>query len=360
MDRELGSTLTTTNRFLRFLSTMAVAESTRSSSFDPGRLRNGQDVDLFDTSDAALADDNPRSFGCGSAPCSVQPLVQDLTSGPKVWWILDEASSLGHLPCLDDAVERLRGFGTRLFFLYQSMGQLEQCFPDGRAQTFLSNMDHSIFFGVNDLQTANAVSERLGMSTVPVWSENGGRSRNRNHGEMGQSSWSASSNDGYSISETGRKLLTPDEVMNLGERQAIVFTPGVRPFIARLVRYYEREFRSVPGRRRGAAALSLTFRSLIVASVIVGIAAAGIAWIADEWRRTRQAAQSLPGTLPFNHRQEQTYPGTFPGNDGLIPLQKGYGNAAKDWRRPRGRDAPAWPEGASQRAESFEGVRRRQ
>ena len=119
-----------------------------------------------------------------------------------------------------------------------------------RAQTFLSNMDHTIFFGVNDLQTANAVSERLGMSTVPVWSENGGRSRNRNHGEMGQSSSSASSNDGYSISETGRKLLTPDEVMNLGERQAIVFTPGARPFIARLVRYYEREFRSVPGRRR--------------------------------------------------------------------------------------------------------------
>ena len=37
-DKELGSTLTTTNRFLRFLDTIAIAENTKSSSFDPGDL----------------------------------------------------------------------------------------------------------------------------------------------------------------------------------------------------------------------------------------------------------------------------------------------------------------------------------
>jgi type IV secretion system protein VirD4 len=41
-DKELASTLTTTNRFLCFLDTLAVAESTRRSSFDPSELRRGR------------------------------------------------------------------------------------------------------------------------------------------------------------------------------------------------------------------------------------------------------------------------------------------------------------------------------
>ena len=41
-DKELGSTLTTTNRFLRFLDTPVVAECTKSSSFDPADLNGGK------------------------------------------------------------------------------------------------------------------------------------------------------------------------------------------------------------------------------------------------------------------------------------------------------------------------------
>ena len=41
-DKELASVMTTTNRFLRFLDTLAIAESTTTSSFDPKELRNGK------------------------------------------------------------------------------------------------------------------------------------------------------------------------------------------------------------------------------------------------------------------------------------------------------------------------------
>ena len=41
-DKELASVLTTTNRFLRFLDTLAIAESTKASTFDPKELRNGK------------------------------------------------------------------------------------------------------------------------------------------------------------------------------------------------------------------------------------------------------------------------------------------------------------------------------
>ena len=41
-DRELSSTLTTTGRFLRFLDTLAILESTKNSSFDPADLLKGK------------------------------------------------------------------------------------------------------------------------------------------------------------------------------------------------------------------------------------------------------------------------------------------------------------------------------
>jgi len=41
-DKELSSTLTTTSRFLRFLDTLAVSESTKTSSFNPDDLRKGK------------------------------------------------------------------------------------------------------------------------------------------------------------------------------------------------------------------------------------------------------------------------------------------------------------------------------
>jgi type IV secretion system protein VirD4 len=41
-DKELGSVLTTANRYLRFLDTPAIVESTKSSSFDPAELLTGK------------------------------------------------------------------------------------------------------------------------------------------------------------------------------------------------------------------------------------------------------------------------------------------------------------------------------
>ena len=78
----------------------------------------------------------------------------------KVHFVLDEASSFGHLDSLDDAVDKYRGYGVRLMFLYQSLGQLKKCWPNGQDQTLLSNTTQ-VFFGCNDNETAKYVSERL-------------------------------------------------------------------------------------------------------------------------------------------------------------------------------------------------------
>src|SRR5437773_1867600 len=58
----------------------------------------------------------------------------------KVHFVLDEAASLGHMEALDDAVDKYRGYGVRLQFYYQSLGQLKSCWPTDQGQTMLSNV----------------------------------------------------------------------------------------------------------------------------------------------------------------------------------------------------------------------------
>lgn len=158
-DKELSSTLTTTNRFLRFLDTTAIAESTKRSSFDPADLLKGKvTVYLILPPDRARAQSPLLRLWVGSLLRAV--VRGGLQSTTKVRFILDEAASLGHMDAIDDAVDKLRGYGVRLLFLWQSLGQLRKCFPDGQEQTLLSNVTQ-VFFGVQDQQTAEYVSARL-------------------------------------------------------------------------------------------------------------------------------------------------------------------------------------------------------
>jgi type IV secretion system protein VirD4 len=158
----------------------------------------------------------------------------------KVQFVLDEAASLSRLDILDDAIDKYRAYGVRLLLIYQSLGQLKDCWPNGREQTLLANTSQ-VFFGVNDVETAELVSRRLGEETIVVESGgvSGGGSRQVNEPNC-QTSHSSSWNNNSNWQLHARKLLKPEEVMALNERIAITFTPGVRPIATWLTRYYEK------------------------------------------------------------------------------------------------------------------------
>lgn len=244
-DKELSSTLTTTNRFLRFLDTAAVAESTKRSSFDPADLIKGKTtVYLILPPDRVRAQSPLLRLWVGSMLRAV--VKGGLQHKRNVRFVLDEAASLGHMDAIDDAVDKLRGYGVRLLFFWQSLGQLKKCFPDGQDQTFLSNMTQ-IYFGVQDQQTAEYVSARLGETTITTESGGTSHSTSRQSGATNESySTSTSSNRNWQF--MGRKLLKPEEVAALPERVAITFTPGVPPLMTRLIRYYEKDFKALGGK----------------------------------------------------------------------------------------------------------------
>jgi type IV secretion system protein VirD4 len=139
---------------------------------------------------------------------------------------------------IDDAVDKYRAYGARLIFGFQSCGQLKKCFPEGQDQTLLSNVTQ-VFFGVNDLQTAEYISNRLGEQTIVVDSGGTSRGTSQQYSARDYGSNSTSSNSNHNWQQHGRKLKKPEEVMALSPRTAITFAPGVPPICTRLIRYYE-------------------------------------------------------------------------------------------------------------------------
>jgi type IV secretion system protein VirD4 len=226
-------------------------------------------------------------------------------SRPEVCLLLDEAARLGHLEIVDSALDEGRAFGIRLILCYQSVAQLLKCFPEGQDQTVLANVTQ-IFFGVNDVKTAEYCSTRLGEATILVKNTSyaSSVSRQESYGAQAPSGPQYTENRSTSFNQQGRKLLKPEEVMTLDPRQAITFVPGMPPICTRLVRYYEE-----PGFFRGGwlrtalRKIGVAFHSLLFLVCSVATAALVSAAILDhtgnDWFREQvwPALQSLDGSV---------------------------------------------------------------
>lgn len=239
VEREKSSTLSTVARHLRFLDSPAIAAITRHSSFDPADLLNGK-MTIY----LILPAEHMRAQA-GFLRMCLSSLMRAVVRGGvqphrRVHFICDEAASLGSLDVMEDAVDKYRGFGVRLQFYFQSIGQLKKCFPNGQDITLLSNTTQ-IFFGVNDTATAEMVSTRLGEQTIVVESggTNDGMSWQSSHSGQASPSSTHSYNTSHNWQPQARKLLKPEEVTALPPDVAITFVPGMPPICTRLLRYYE-------------------------------------------------------------------------------------------------------------------------
>jgi type IV secretion system protein VirD4 len=272
-DNELASSLTTVSRFLKFLDTIAVAENSEESTFDPADLvKRNMTVYLVLPPQHVRAQQALLRLWIGTMLRAV--VKGGLQEKTLVHFVLDEAATLGKMEAIDDAVDKYRGYGVRLQFYYQSIGQLRKCFPDGQEQTLLSNVSQ-IFFGVNDKDTAQYVSERLGEQTIIVTS--GGTSRSTTYqGSMGGTpteSRSFQRSDNWA--QQARRLLKPEEVADLPIRTAITFTPGVPPICTTLIRHYEEK---ISGKSRQAWGKMIMFaRCALFLVLAVGLTG----WVRD-------------------------------------------------------------------------------
>ena len=176
-DKQLDSVLATANSHTRFLDTVSVLKNTRAGNFDPADLLDGTTTVYL-----VLPPEHVKSQA-GLLRLWVGTLLRTVMKGGldsyrKVQFLPDEASSLGPMDVLQQALDVGRGYGIRLIFLYQSVSQLRGCWPEGGDQNLLANTSQ-VLFAVNDLPMAVYVSNRLGETTITVGT--GGTGWSGNH-----------------------------------------------------------------------------------------------------------------------------------------------------------------------------------
>ena len=137
--------------------------------------------------------------------------------------VVDECAALGRLEILETAIGLMRGYGLKLWLIFQDLPQLKSVYGE-RWESFISNSGLKQFFNVNDGTTADFVSGYLGNQTLYTLSEN--------INVQGQL-------PGSSIASAGRALLTPDEVRRMGKNEQILFYERCKPIRAAKLCYYE-------------------------------------------------------------------------------------------------------------------------
>ena len=135
-----------------------------------------------------------------------------------VHFLMDEFANVA-LP--DDFEKLLATMRSRQIFvsiIIQNLAQIKALFKDNW-ESIIGNCDTLIYLGGNEQSTHKFVSEYLGKETLDT--NTYGRSYGRN------------GNYSTNYQQTGRELLTPDEVRLLNNEYALVFIRGERPIMDR-------------------------------------------------------------------------------------------------------------------------------
>lgn len=133
-------------------------------------------------------------------------------------FVLDEMPNIGAIPDFKKKISTTRSRGINISVIFQNLAQLQNRYPDGAWQEILGNCDTQLFLGCTDEVTAKLVSDRTGEVTVAVAS----KSKKLNSWRV--SDYTPEYREARSLGK--RKLLTPDEILRLPVKEALVIMRG--------------------------------------------------------------------------------------------------------------------------------------
>ena len=131
------------------------------------------------------------------------------TATKKVLVMVDECKAIGYLPALEDSLAYARGFGIQIWCFFQNYGQIKALYKN--EHEFFANVGIQQFFTVNDYETAEWISKRIGHNTVLSTSANYKPNRQI---------------QSFSDSEIGQPFLNPTKLFGLDINFQILFYFG--------------------------------------------------------------------------------------------------------------------------------------
>lgn len=133
-------------------------------------------------------------------------------------FVLDEFPNIGAIPDFKKKISTTRSRAINISVIFQNLAQLQNRYPDGAWQEILGNCDTQLFLGCTDDVTAKLVADRTGEVTVAV------ASKTKNLNSWRISDYTPEYREARSIGK--RKLLTPDEILRLPIKEALVIMRG--------------------------------------------------------------------------------------------------------------------------------------
>jgi type IV secretion system protein VirD4 len=235
LTKEGAGVLSTVSRHLAFLDSDLVARCVAHSTFDIKELRRPGTSLFLQIPPGQLEAQR------GLLRCWISTLVREIgaTSNERdseVLLLLDEASALGSLPALEEALVRGRSAGVRLVMAYQSDSQVKAAFKD-KPTLLYDNCTTQIYLGASSYETAERISKSLGEWTQVVESYGTNESRSWQDTQAGGQTSRGSSNN---YSQSGRALLRPEEILSMNDDcNVIAFLRGMSPILAQRVKWYQ-------------------------------------------------------------------------------------------------------------------------
>ena len=131
-----------------------------------------------------------------------------------VHFLMDEFANVSLPDDFDKILSVMRSRGVSVSIILQNLAQLKALF-EKQWESIVGNCDEFVYLGGNEQATHKYVSELLGKETIDTNTYGLSYGRRGNYTKNDQ--------------QTGRELLTPDEVRMLDNRYALLFIRGERP-----------------------------------------------------------------------------------------------------------------------------------
>jgi type IV secretory pathway TraG/TraD family ATPase VirD4 len=137
-----------------------------------------------------------------------------------VWFILDEADSLGKVSSLKAGLTKLRKYGGKVVLGLQTISQLRTTYGRDEAQTLLANISTKLVLRAGDGETAEYFSHEFGMQDI--------EREMVSHTKSG-SFWDDNSRESetHSVSYSSQRTVLASEIAGLPDLKGYLKIPGV-------------------------------------------------------------------------------------------------------------------------------------
>lgn len=183
--------------------------------------KSAEGIDLDDymdwLRDNGLSDNNENLNNFKKSPKykEIKPISDPQMKVP-VRFLIDECRNIGKIPNLSIYLATCRKYRISIVPIFQNYSQIEELYGKEGANSIVSNCDAFLFLGGSDESTLKIIQGHLGKETVKTLSNS-----------MAQS---AKGTNSANKQQTGKDLMTRDQIETMSNSECLLFIRALRPF----------------------------------------------------------------------------------------------------------------------------------